>query len=216
MNRRGFFITFEGTEGSGKSTQVKRLATFLRRQHWPVVVTHEPGGTAFGRRVRQLVLNTPNLSLTPLEETCLFMASRAHLVAAIIHPALRRGQFVLCDRFLDATLAYQGGGSGVQLKLIRQWGRVATQGLKPHLTFLLDIETRKGLRRLRHQRDRMESKSLAYHRRVRQMYRRLAAAEPQRFVVLDATQPRTVLQRTIREHVLALSARVRRYGRRRR
>ena len=196
--QRGFFITFEGTEGSGKSTQARLLAAWLRRKRLPVLATHEPGGTDLGRAVRRILLHRRALHITPLAEMALFMASRAQLVEDVIMPSLRRGRVVICDRFLDSTLAYQGGGSHIDLALIRRLGAHVTRGARPHLTFLLDIETARGLRRLGRAHDRMEAKARAYHERVRRQYRALARAEPRRIIVLDATRPISTLQRRIR------------------
>ena len=198
MKRRGYFITFEGPEGSGKSTQIRLLASWLRRHGAALVQTHEPGGTELGRAIRRVLLHRRALRITPMAELALFMASRAQLVEDVIAPALRRGRVVICDRFLDSTLAYQGGGSGLDLALIRRLGADVTRGARPDLTFLLDLDTRQGLRRLGRARDRMEAKALRYHARVRRQYRTLARAEPHRIIVLDATQPINALQRAIR------------------
>lgn len=196
--KRGFLITFEGTEGSGKSTQARLLAAWLRRRRLLVLATHEPGGTPLGRAVRGILLHRRRLRITAVAEMALFMASRAQLVDDVIAPALRRGHIVICDRFLDSTIAYQGGGSGIDLALIRRWGTQVTRGRSPDLTFLLDLETSRGLRRLGHARDRMEAKARAYHERVRRHYRSLTRAEPRRIVLLDASQPVSVLQHAIR------------------
>ncbi len=141
----GVFITFEGMEGCGKTTQVKRLARRLRGLAVPVVVTLEPGGTAMGRHVRRVLLDSRNDALTPLAELMLYAADRAQHVEEIIKPALRAGKCVLCDRFSDATVVYQGAARGQDRKLIRLLNNVVTGGIRPHLTFLLDCPVEMGL-----------------------------------------------------------------------
>ena len=199
--KRGFFITFEGPEGSGKSTQARLLATWLRRQGLRVLALHEPGGTPLGARIRSVLLHAKRLQITPLAELCLFMASRAQLVDAVVRPALRRGTVVICDRFLDSTIAYQGGGSGMDIALIRRLGAAVTRGARPQLTFLLDLPVREGFRRVGRHRDRIEAKARRYHERVRRQYLALARAEPRRIVRLDAIPSVAVLQRCIRAMV---------------
>jgi dTMP kinase len=200
---RGILITFEGPEGSGKSTQAAALVRFLRRHRVPVVQTHEPGGTAAGRAVRRLLLHTRRTQLATLTEVYLFMASRAQLIDEVIAPALRQGRAVICDRFLDATLAYQGGGGGVSRHLIEALARPALQGVRPQKTFLLDIDTRAGFRRVGAQRDRMESKSRTFHERVRRAYIRLATQAPRRIQRIEANRPRADVQRDIRHAAVA-------------
>lgn len=182
----GLFITFEGPEGAGKSTQLARLAERLRAQGRTVTVTREPGGTPLGTRVREVLLD-PALHMDPLPEFLLYSASRAQLVGDVIRPALSRGEVVLCDRYFDSSLAYQGAGRGLSAELLRAVTREATGGLSPDLTLLLDLDPAVGLNRAaaRGQTDRLERADLAFHERVRQGFLALAGAEPERFTVLD-------------------------------
>ena len=185
------FITFEGIEGSGKSTQVARLAEWLATRGCTPVVTREPGGTPLGRKLRDALLKGDVED--PLTEAMLMTADRAEHVARVIQPALAGGEHVLCDRHADSTLAYQGGGSGVSRDVLQALNRVATRGLVPDLTLLYDLEPKVALARM-HARtggnaDRFEAESRAFHERVRAADRELALAEPGRFCVIDASRP---------------------------
>lgn len=183
------FITFEGPEGAGKSTQLRRLAERLGAEGVRHVVTREPGGTPLGTRVRDVLLD-PGLTIDPLPEFLLYSASRAQLVREVIRPALERGEVVLCDRYADSSLAYQGAGRGLDTAFLRALTREVTGGLTPDLTVLLDLDPGVGLVRAarRGQPDRLERADLGFHRRVRQGFLDLAAGEPGRFLVLDASQ----------------------------
>lgn len=185
----GLFITLEGPEGAGKTTQLARLEARLRGTGRRVTVTREPGGTPLGLRVREVVLD-PALDMGPLSEFLLYSASRAQLVQDVLRPALERGDVVLCDRYFDSSLAYQGAGRGLPLALLRDLTREVTGGLTPDLTLLLDLDPALGLERAaqRGQPDRLEKADLAFHKRVRAGFLQLAQAEPQRFAVLDAAQ----------------------------
>lgn len=185
----GLFITLEGPEGAGKTTQLARLEARLRETGRRVTVTREPGGTPLGLRVREVVLD-PALDMGPLSEFLLYSASRAQLVQDVLRPALERGDVVLCDRYFDSSLAYQGAGRGLPLALLRDLTREVTGGLTPDLTLLLDLDPALGLERAaqRGQPDRLEKADLAFHKRVRAGFLQLAQAEPQRFAVLDAAQ----------------------------
>lgn len=185
----GLFITLEGPEGAGKTTQLARLEARLRETGRRVTVTREPGGTPLGLRVREVVLD-PALDMGPLSEFLLYSASRAQLVQDVLRPALERGDVVLCDRYFDSSLAYQGAGRGLPLALLRALTREVTGGLTPDLTVLLDLDPALGLERAaqRGQPDRLEKADLAFHKRVRAGFLELAQAEPQRFAVLDAAQ----------------------------
>jgi len=188
---RGRFVTFEGIEGSGKSTQVARLAQWLLEgRACEPVVTREPGGTPLGRRLRTVLLAGD--AGEPLTEAMLMAADRAEHVATVIRPALAEGRHVLCDRHADSTLAYQGGGSGVARELLIALNGVAVRGLVPDLTLLFDLEPRVALERMRARTggaaDRFEAESLAFHERVRAAYLELARAEPARFRVIDAAR----------------------------
>lgn len=186
---RGFFVTLEGPEGAGKTTQLARLEARLRAVGRAVTVTREPGGTPLGTRVREVVLD-PAVDIEPLGEFLLYSASRAQLVREVLRPALERSETVLCDRYADSSLAYQGAGRGLGLPLLRQITDEVTGGLSPDLTVLLDLDPALGLERAarRGQPDRLERADLDFHRRVRQGFLDLARAEPQRFLVLDATR----------------------------
>ncbi len=191
----GLFVTLEGGEGAGKSVQVSALARCLESSGRTVRRTREPGGTALGERLRDIALGLASdgesLGLDPLSETLLFIAARAELVAAVIGPALSRGEIVVCDRFADSTLAYQGFGRGIALDKIERLNEVATGGLQPHLTVLLDLSAEKGLARAGKDggSDRFERETLDFHERVRAGYRTLAEREPERWLVIDASQP---------------------------
>ncbi len=208
----GAFITFEGTEGSGKSTQIALLAEFLASRGRKVMLTREPGGTLIGDQIRKILLDPANEALDATSELLLYAASRAQHVTEVIRPALKSGRIVLCDRFSDATLAYQGYGRGLDRELIRTLDRMVTGEMRPDLTLLLDIETTTGLARA-HGRNsssglegeaRFENEDIAFHTRVRQGYRALAEEEPDRIRVVDASRPPDQVQRTIREIVDAV------------
>ena len=195
---QGLFITLEGPEGAGKTTQLARLEARLRAAGQAVTVTREPGGTPLGTRVREVVLD-PAVEIEPLGEFLLYSASRAQLVRDVLRPALERGETVLCDRYADSSLAYQGAGRGLSLPLLRQITAEVTGGLTPGLTVLLDLDPALGLQRAarRGQPDRLEQADLTFHRRVRQGFLDLAHAEPHRFLVLDATRPEDELEAEI-------------------
>lgn len=186
---RGIFITLEGPDGSGKSSLLPRLASVLRLGGCEVVTTREPGSTALGEQIRHLVLDTePKIDRTGLADALLFAASRAQHVAEVIRPALERGAVVVCDRFADSSLAYQGRGSGVPLAELREVQRFATEGLVPDLTILLDLPVEAGLGRKSSEVTRFEAfQDVAYHERVRAAFLSFAAAEPGRYAVVDAT-----------------------------
>jgi dTMP kinase len=191
---QGLFIVFEGGEGAGKSTQVERLAEALRKIGRDVVVTHEPGATPVGSRIRSLVLDRPELTgevVTPRAEALLYAADRAHHVASVVRPALNRGAVVVCDRYVDSSLAYQGAGRTLPVDEVSWLSKWATGGLKPDLVVLLDLDPAVGLSRAgkRGAADRLESESLAFHERVRYAFLDLAAADPSRYLVLDAAKP---------------------------
>ena len=198
------FITFEGPDGSGKSSQVAALAEFLDQTGYPVLVTREPGGTAIGDQVRAILSNLENTGMHPRTETLLFLAARAQLVEQVICAHLEKGDVVLCDRYADSTLAYQGFGHGNDLTQIRNLISFATGGLKPDLTILLDIDVEVGLRRRARggEWNRLDAYNLEFHQRVRQGYHQLAQAEPERWVVIDAGQPPERVQADVRQVVM--------------
>ena len=201
---RGIFITIEGPEGSGKSTHSKLLCDFLRRRGYRVLHTREPGGTRISEAVRKILLNKNNKGMSDICELFLFLAARAPIVDEIVRPALKKGYVVVCDRFHDATVAYQGYGAGLDLKLIEEMGKLATKGIKPDLTVLLDVETKKGLRRAA-AKDRIETKSLEFHKRVRGGYLALAEREPGRIKVIPTTEAKVSdVQDMVRRVVLSV------------
>ncbi len=200
---RGLLITVEGVEGSGKSTHCRLLADWIGRRGREVVLTSEPDGTPLGAAIRGL-FEVEGLPPTPLAQTFLFMAARQQHVAQVIRPALGRGAVVISDRYADATLAYQGFGGGMDLETIRDLNALATGGVMPDLTLLLDLDPAEGMRRIRDRTlDAFEKMDPAFHRRVRDGYLEIARAEKSRFVVLDATPAKDALHasavRAVRE-----------------
>jgi len=202
---QGLFVTFEGMEGCGKTTQVKRLTRRLEGLGVPVIVTLEPGGTRIGKNIRRVLLDARNKALTPLAELMLYAADRAQHVQEIIQPALRTGKWVICDRFSDATVVYQGAARGQDRNLIRLLNKVVTQGIRPHLTFLLDCPVEVGLRRALGRnmkgQDRFEREALSFHLRVRNGYLDLARKNKQRIVILDAAASRKEIETEILRHL---------------
>lgn len=196
------FITFEGGEGCGKSTQTRALQHKLKKLAIPSILIREPGGTALGERVRHILKKSTQIQISPLTELILFNASRSQLVGEIILPNLKTGKIVICDRFADSTVAYQSYARGLDLKTVLEMNNIGTQGLKPDLTFLLDISPEIGLsRKPQNANDRFEKEKLAFHRKVRQGFLDLAAKEPQRWVVIDSTLPRQKIAQMIWEKV---------------
>jgi len=191
------FIAFEGGEGAGKSTQARLLAIWLRENGYDVLATHEPGATKVGMRLRALLLDTAHTGLSPWAEVMMYAADRAEHVASVIGPALARGTIVVTDRYIDSTLAYQGGGRQLPVNAIRRVNELATGGLVPDLTFLLDLPPEAGLGRRASSADRLEAEPAQFHERVRAAFLALASAEPDRYVVLDATRDPTQLSKTV-------------------
>lgn len=185
----GTFITIEGGEGSGKSTLIERLHSYLcEERHAVVVKTFEPGGTPFGEHVRELLLEKHEVNMAPKSELFLFLADRAHHVESLIRPSLEKGHIVLCDRFTDSSLAYQGGARDIAAidPKLEEVCLFATGGLVPDVTFYLDIDPEKGLGRITGGKDRLESEHMSFHKRVREAYLMLAEKYPERISVLDA------------------------------
>lgn len=186
------FISFEGLDGSGKTTQYQRFVEFLKQQGYPVTCVREPGGTAIGDQIRDVLHSLNNAAMHPHTELLLFVASRAQLVAEVIRPRLAAGDIVLSDRYADSTLAYQGYGRGLDLTQLRQIIDFATDGLRPDLTVYLDIDPTAGLARRQAGADkgeewnRLDALALEFHQRVHQGYQALIAAEPKRWIVVDA------------------------------
>ncbi|MCA9865948.1 MAG: dTMP kinase [Anaerolineales bacterium] len=199
------FITFEGPEGSGKSTQIRLLADYLRLNGYRVDTLREPGGTSIGDQIRGVLHDTANTDMVPMTEVMLYSASRAQLVAACIRPALSEGRIVLCDRFADSTLAYQGYGRGLDMGVLATLTAFATGSLRPDLTILLDMDVRHGLSRRRdegQEMNRLDLEAVSFHERVREGYHVLAAADPTRWVTLDADQPVSSVAADVRSTVL--------------
>jgi len=212
---RGLFFTFEGIDGCGKSTQLNCLADYLGRLGIPYLVTPEPGGTEAGERIRNVLLARSSAGLDPRTELLLMFASRAQNVAQNIRPALARGLVVLCDRFTDASLAYQGYGRGLDLDFIRRLDRFACQGLKPDMTFVIDIDLATSLQRARRRntsarRDegRFEQEKRAFYQRVRRGYRALARREPRRVRLIPGKDTLDGVHQKILDHARRLLARL--------
>ncbi|HLF71017.1 MAG TPA: dTMP kinase [Dehalococcoidia bacterium] len=199
-NRRGLFVTFEGGEGSGKTTQCELLALRLRAGGWNVIHAREPGGTRLGEEIRRLLLH-PEEPLGVETELLLFLTARAELVRSVIKPALDEGGAVICDRFSDSTFAYQGYGRGLDLETVRRLNDFATGGLVPDLTVLLDLPSDAGLARKGDDDDAFQREDDSFHDRVNAGYLALAQAEPERWLVLDATAPPHELAQAIAAHV---------------
>ncbi|OGX34276.1 MAG: dTMP kinase [Omnitrophica WOR_2 bacterium RIFCSPHIGHO2_01_FULL_48_9] len=201
MGLKGKFITLEGAEGSGKSTQGALIYAYLKSKKKKVLLIREPGGVKISESIRHVLLDVKNKQMTKECETLLYMAARSQLVAEVIVPALEKGHIVLCDRFLDSTIVYQGYGNGVDIDFIKKLGRFATQGVQPDLTLLFDIETKKGLSRKGKIKDRIELRPLAYHNRVRQGYLELAKAEPRRIKVIKVDRSKEEIFAIVRRSI---------------
>jgi|AMWB02.1.fsa_nt_gi dTMP kinase len=198
-------ITLEGPEGSGKTSQVPPLAEFLTGMGCDVLTTREPGGTPISDQIRRVLVSMENQALHPRTEILLFLAARAQLVEQVIKPALADGKIVLCDRFGDSTLAYQGYGHGLDLGTLRSMLAFATDGLQPDLTLLLDVPVEIGLARKKKDNEwnRLDAYALNFHQRVRLGYHQLAEEEPGRWRVIDATQPKDQVQQAMRNAITA-------------
>ncbi len=202
----GLFITFEGGEGCGKSTQSRLLLKKLEQQNVPVVLTHEPGGTALGNELRRALKRRWGSFISPQAELFLLAASRAQLVAEVIRPALEEGKVVLCDRFTHSTMVYQGYGRGLDFTAIKMVNNMATRYLNPDLIIFLDISPEQGLARKQSLKDRFELEDLSFHQRVREGYLKMAAAEPDRWLVIDASLPKGKIAEIIWDRVNQLLA----------
>lgn len=201
------FITLEGSEGCGKTTQAATLVEALRQRGYDVLAVREPGGTLIGDQVREVLTSLKNTGMLPRTEILLFQASRAQLVEEVIRPHLSKGGWVICDRYGDSTLAYQGYGYQLDLETLRQLVNFATGGLKPDLTFLLDLEVEEGLRRRAAggSWNRLDALSLDFYQRVRQGYLEMARNEPERWVVINAASPAEEIHQRILESLRTLS-----------
>lgn len=184
---QGLFITFEGPDGCGKTTQMKLLAEYLEKKGEEVVLTREPGGKGLGEKVREILLNYDG-EVSDRCESFLFLADRAQNIDIIVNPAVKAGKIVLCDRHIDSTVAYQGYGRGLDIERINMLNNLATNGKKPDLTFVFDVDVETSMKRVGKEKDRMESAGIDFHNRVRQGYLELAKQEPNRIKVIDATK----------------------------
>jgi dTMP kinase len=200
----GLFITFEGGEGCGKSNHSRLLLKKLEQQNIPVVLTHEPGGTALGDELRKTLKKKRGSSVSSQAELFIVAASRAELVAEVIRPSLEQGKVVICDRFTHSTVVYQGYGRGLDFTAIQMVNNMATRHLNPDLIVLLDIPPEQGLARKQSLKDRFELEDLSFHRRVRDGYLKMAAAEPDRWLIIDASLPRSKVAGIIWDRVSQL------------
>ena len=190
------FITFEGVEGSGKTTQIQRLKRYLTQKGFPCRVTREPGGCPIGEKIRKILLNPEHREMSPLSELLLYEASRAQHVTEVVKPLLKKGLIVLCDRFSDASIAYQGYGRKLDLKWVERLNRLSSQGIKPDITFLLDCPSDVGLKRAlqrnqmlkKEKEERFEREKIQFHHRVRKGYLSIAKKEPHRVKVIDTRE----------------------------
>jgi dTMP kinase len=199
----GVFVCFEGGEGSGKSTQSGLLRDWLEQQGFAVLLTFEPGDTEVGRKLRSIVLSPETGAISDRTEALLYAADKAEHVAAVVRPALDRGEVVITDRYVDSMLAYQGAGRALDVDEVERVARWATDDLRPHLTVVLDLEPEHGLGRFE-ERDRIEGESLDFHLRVRDGFLRMAAADPDHYLVLDARAGRDEIAGRVRDRIGAL------------
>ena len=198
---RGKLITFEGSDGSGKSTQIQMLRDHLKKKKKPVLFVREPGGVKISETIRSILLDVKNTKMGDECETLLYMAARAQLVEEVVIPALKKGKIVLCDRFLDSTVAYQGYGNGIDVAAIKKIGRFATQDIQPDITFFFDIDVQKGLARIKRKKDRIERRAVSYHNKVCKGYAAIARSEPRRVKLIDASQSKEEIYRIVQAHV---------------
>lgn len=201
-------MTFEGPEGSGKTTQIPLLAEYLKENGYDVLCTREPGGTDISEQIREVILSSKNDSISHATEALLFSAARAQIVEQVIRPALAAGRIVLCDRYADSTIAYQGYGLGLDVQALAVITRFATGGLVPDLTFYIDVPAEIGLARKKGQAgsgasemNRLDQKEIAYHTRVREGYLEMARQAPERWVVIDGTRSASSVQKALRERL---------------
>lgn len=199
---KGIFITFEGIEGSGKSTQINLLKLFLMDKY-DCLITREPGGPPISEAIRELLLDTNNSQMVPQTELLLYLASRAQHTAQWILPALKQGKIVVCDRYTDSTLAYQGAARELPSHIISLISSFATQELKPDLTFLLDLDVKEGQNRIQNRKlDRLEAENPKFHQKVRQEYLRLAKLDPKRYIVIDGSLEIKHIHELIKKNIL--------------
>jgi dTMP kinase len=213
---KGFFVTFEGIEGSGKTTQINLFANFLEKNNYDYLITREPGGTFIGDQIRAILLNPKNIKMDPITEIFLYTASRVQHLAELIKPALAAGKIVVCDRFIDSTLAYQGYGRGISINFIEELNRLILDGVEPDLTFLLDIPPEIGVPRARMVKndscslngDRIERENMDFHQRVRMGYLRIAAENPERIKIINGNRPADEINKLISAHFEEVYAKI--------
>lgn len=202
MKKKGFFITFEGVEGSGKSTQMELLGKFLLERGFDILLTREPGGTEIGDKIRDILLDPENKGMDKMVEALLYAASRAQLVAEVIKPALEAGKVVICDRYFDSSVAYQVYGRGIPFEVIEAINKWAIENAKPDITFFLDISVEVGLERATvFFADRIEKEDIEFHRRVRKGYLELAKKDTKRFITIEALKESDEIHRKIIEKI---------------
>lgn len=201
--KKGIFITLEGPDGSGKSTQIQLLHEYLTKKGYDIILTREPGGTVISEEIRKVILNPELKEMKDMTELLLYASARAQLVGEVIKPALEQGKAVISDRFIDSSAVYQGIGRGLGIETVYEVNGYALQGIMPDITFLLDLDAEEGIKRKKKQAelDRMEQQDMEFHQRVAQGYREIANRNPERIVKLDGTLPREVLCGMIREKV---------------
>lgn len=201
--QNGKFITFEGTDGSGKTTQIKLLEEYLKNKGYEVVFTREPGGTKVSELIRDIILDPENTEINPLTEMILYSASRAQLVAQVIKPAIKAGKIIICDRFIDSSYAYQGYGRGIDLKMIAEVNRVAVDGVSPDVTFFMDVNPEIAIKRRINESDadRIEQEKIDFHRRVYEGYKKMALLFPDRIVAINASKPIDQVSNQINKYI---------------
>lgn len=210
MAREGYFITLEGGDGSGKTTVLGRVAAYLQNHSMPYLITREPGGIEIAEKIRSIILDPAHTAMDARTEALLYAASRSQHLAEVVEPALKEGLTVLCDRFVDSSLVYQGFARGLGIEEVRSINQFATGGLMPDLTFYLDVDPEVGLSRIAANQDRevnrLDLESLAFHQKVREGYGLVNKSDPQRIVVLDANRPIHMVEqdivRTLKERIL--------------
>lgn len=202
--KKGVFLSFEGIEGTGKSTQARLLFEHLREKGFDAVLTEEPGGTKIGRKIREVLLSPDHQEMTPLTELLLYFASRTQHLAQVIIPAVNRGAVVITDRFTDSTIAYQGYGRGIALHFLHSLDTIATEGMQPNITLLLDLDAETGLSRNRgiNKTDRLELEDIEFHTRVRNGFLELAAQQPERIKIIDASLEKEEVRKRVLDLVL--------------
>lgn len=202
--KRGVFISFEGIEGSGKSTQAQLLKEYLMKSGYKVKLTIEPGGTGIGEKIREILLSTENKNMVPLAELLLYNASRIQHIEEVITPSLKEGFIVITDRFTDSTIAYQGYGRGLSLELIIEIDRLVNNNMRPDLTILLDLDVREGLKRNKglNKKDRLELEDIEFHERVRKGYLDIASKETGRIKVFNASEDIQVINEKVKKEVV--------------